>query len=876
MSLSSNGRSALHRAAAWRPIYVPPLLLWTLSFVAGATLSLTGASLWWMLAAVVAVSAVTLASQATSGSARHERRAQGAQTAQTAAGNRWLNLVLVLMAPTLLAVGFWRAESTKFDAESLAVADLAGQTVRIEGVVRDDPVFHAGGVRMLVELDALRLGDERRTTDALVQLQVPDSPALRVGDRVAVRAALTSTAAGTGDYFQWLANRRVAAAGLAVPGSVMVVEHDQLAWWQRVAAEARSALNESLRDALPPPYSGIAQGMISGRRDSIDSDLRSTLNDTSLSHLIVISGSNLTLLTVIVMSAFGWLLGRRPAAALAILAALAYGALVGPDPPVQRAMWMAVVFATAHLLGRGTSGLYAVVATAGLMIGLEPHILLDISFQLTVAGTLGIVILMPSLAGDFLSGQRGIAGTIRDTALITMVASLATMPLIVLHFDRAALTGIPANLLAAPIFGWMLLGSAGTAIVGLVSESAASVLSWPLAWMPLRWLVIVAEQLALLPGAGASVQGFGHTHLLLIYGAIFLAALRPHRERVARWFRTPQTRRTRPTRQTQQPQQTRERTVAHPLRKIGLELIPDARSHITPAILTGIASAAAGAILLSACASAPDQLQVHFIDVGQGDAALIVTPEGRSILIDTGERPDAILSALRTHLPESADAIDVLVITHPQSDHGEALWAITDFYEIKQAYVNGHFQFTGIGRRIEAHLKDEGIGRSVLGAGDQIVIPGETPLYLDLLWPPDRVLPDHYLADPNATSLVIRARYDDAAFLFTGDINAEQELDLVRLPCPGSTHSTLPCELRADVLKVAHQGSRYSSTSLLLERVRPTVAVLSAGANNPHGHPHESVLASLERVSATSLLTAERGDISVATDGRSISITTER
>lgn len=861
MSLSSSSRSILQRAGAWRPIYLPPLLLWTLSFVAGATLSLTGASLWRTLAAVLAA---TLVSQATS---------TGAQSAQTFAGNRLLNLILLLATPTLLAAGFWRAESTKFDTESLAVADLAGQIVRIEGVIQDDPQFHAGGVRALVELEALRLGDERRATDALVQLQFPDSPTLRAGDRLAVRAALTPTAVGTGDYLQWLANRRVAAVGLAVPGSVTVVEHDQLAWWQRFAAEARSAINESLRDALPPPYSGIAQGMISGRRDSIDSDLRSTLNDTSLSHLIVISGSNLTLLTVIVMSAFGWLLGRRPAAALAILAALAYGALVGPDPPVQRAMWMAVVFATAHLLGRGTSGLYAVVATAGLMIGLEPHILLDISFQLTVAGTLGIVILMPSLAGDFLSGQRGIAGTIRDTALLSVVAGLATMPLIVMHFDRAALTGIPANLLAAPIFGWMLLGSAGTAIVGLVSESAASVLSWPLAWAPLRWLVMVAEQLAQLPGAGASVQGFGHLHLLLIYGAILIAALRPHRERIARWYRTPQARRTRRPRRTEP---AREWTIPDPLRKVGLELIPNAGSHVTPAILTGIASAAAGAILLSACSSAPERLKVHFIDVGQGDAALIVTPEGRSILIDTGERPDAMLAALRTHLPESADAIDVLVITHPQSDHGEALWAITEFYDIEQAFVSGHFQATAFGRRVAAHLRHQSIDTSALRAGQQIAVPGAIPLYLDLLWPPDRGIPDHYLADPNATSLVIRARYGDAAFLLTGDINAEQELDLVRLPCPGSTHSTRPCELRADVLKVAHQGSRYSSTSLLLETVRPTVAVLSAGANNPHGHPHESVLASLERVGATSLLTAERGDISIATDGMSIAITTER
>ena len=832
--------------AAWaglRPIYLPPLLLWTISFVAGVALSLSMAGVWIVALAVLGAASLSFA-VGFAGNATPRNRA--------------LQAALILFAPTLLALGFWRAESTKFEPDSLALADLSGQIVRVEGTVVEDPQFTAGGVRFPVVARRIALGDQRRTLDERVLLHATEPLSLAVGDRISARAVLTPTARTTDDYLAWLANRRIAASGLTTPGGVSVQATGQLPWWQRVAADARATLNDRLRDALPPPLSAIAQGMVTGRRDAIDSDMRTTLNDTSLSHLIVISGSNLTLLTTILMSAFAWLAGRRPAAALAIVAALAYGTLVGPDPPVQRAMWMAIVFAASHMLGRGASALYAVTATAGLMIALEPHILLDISFQLTLAGTLGIVILMPSLSHDFLSGQRGIVGSIRDAALITLVASLATMPLIILHFERAALIGIPANLLAAPIFAWMLLGSAATALIGIASESAAAVLAWPLAWLPLRWLVIVAERLAQLPGAGVPVIGFGHIHLLLIYAAILTAAFRPHRDRVRRWYRMPlASGRARP----------------NPLHGIGLDLLPHFRAHLSRAAWTGIVAAAGAAIWISACSSPADQLRVHFLDVSQGDAALIVTPEGRNILIDAGDQSDAIRSSLRRHLPANTRTIDLLIITHPQSDHGESLWAIVDFYDIKLALVSQYFDSTGFGRQVLDLLRRQGTDVEIIGAGQRIALSGEPDLAFDILWPPRHSLPEQYLADPNSTSIVVRARYLDAAFLFAGDLNAAQELDLVRKPCPAAVE---PCDLRADVLKVAHQGSRYSSTSLFLESVRPSVGILSAGENNPHGHPHESVLRNLQRVGSDAYLTSERGDISVSTDGQRISISTER
>ena len=439
--------------------YQPPLLLWTLAFTVGAALSLTNAASWMLALATLLVTLLALSSTARINALPKYRRA---------------NLLLLLITPILIGLGLWRAEATKLQADSISVVDLAGQTVRLEGVLVNEPQFRGAGVRVLLQADSIALGPEQQRVDDRVQLDIPDAYNLAYGDRIAVDAVLTSTANGSTEYFEWLANQRIAATAAVQPGSLRRLGQSNLPWSQAFAADVRDALNRSLRSALPPPLSGIAQGMITGRRDAIDPELRSDLNDTSLSHLIVISGSNLTLLTALVMAGSAWLLGRRAAALLAILAALAYGTLIGPDPPVQRAMWMAIIFASAHMLGRGTSAFYAVAMTAGLMVALEPHILLDLSFQLTLAGTLGIIILMPALSQDFLSGEQGIVGTVRDAALVTFVATLATMPLIVLHFERAALIGLPANLLVTPFFAWMLLGSAATAMIGLVSGATGN------------------------------------------------------------------------------------------------------------------------------------------------------------------------------------------------------------------------------------------------------------------------------------------------------------------------------------------------------------------------------------------------------------------
>ena len=508
-------------------LYQPPILLWIAAFVLGAALGLARAPEAFI--ALAAFSAALLG-------------AVSAWQVRSESHRGWATLcVLLLLTPLLFGAGLWRAEQSGPRGAGLAIADFDAQQLVLRGVVLGAPSFRESDLEARVQAERVQVGGEEQIVDARIQLTLPGSAGIMAGDRLVAVVTLESTGSRTADeddgYRNWLAARGVAALGTVQPGDIRVIERTRASWWRRWLWEARTAVNDALRDALPPPLSGLAQGMVTGQRQAIDGPLRDDLNRTSLSHLIVVSGANLTLLTAIVMAATSWIVGRRPAALLAMLTALAYAAFAGGDPPVLRALGMAIVFSLAHMLGRGASAPDAVALAAGVMIGAEPQILRDVSFQLTLAGTLGLVLLMPSLVQRQLSGVGGLSGAVRAVALVSLVAMLATMPLIALHFQRISLVGLLANVLVAPLFGWMFLGSFAVGIVGVANETIAVVLSWPLAWLPLRWLALIADAGSQLPGASQPVRDFGSIHALVVYAGMAAVAIRPRRESVARWNR---------------------------------------------------------------------------------------------------------------------------------------------------------------------------------------------------------------------------------------------------------------------------------------------------------------------------------------------------
>ncbi len=264
------------------------------------------------------------------------------------------------------------------------------------------------------------------------------------------------------------------------------------------------------------------------------------------------------------------------------------------------------------------------------------------------------------------------------------------------------------------------------------------------------------------------------------------------------------------------------------------------------------------ASLSLAAVADPGLLVVHFIDVGQGDSILVQTPDGKVMLIDAGDQRSGrvVASYLRA---QGVRQIDVLVGTHPHSDHIGGMPEVIKSFPVAQVYDSGRVHTS---KTYEEYLKlidAKNIPFALARAGDAIRLGSQVSV--QVLWPDSpRTVLDY--GDLNESSIVLLLAYKDVAFLFTGDagIKSEQKF-LAKVP-----------RGQIQVLKVGHHGSRSSTGVELLQATRPQVAVIMCGADNPYGHPHNQVTERLTAAKAIILRTDLAGSIVIATDGQSYTI----
>lgn len=246
----------------------------------------------------------------------------------------------------------------------------------------------------------------------------------------------------------------------------------------------------------------------------------------------------------------------------------------------------------------------------------------------------------------------------------------------------------------------------------------------------------------------------------------------------------------------------------------------------------------------------PDhRTHIHFFDVGQGDSALIETPSGKTILIDGG--PDwSALEAIGRTLPFFDRSIDVLILTHANLDHLASFPEVLHRYHVGRIFVSVDMVDSPWFRKIIDATKRSGTDVRVVRAGDSIVL--ERDLVMDILWPAKKIDPA-LLKELNNTSLVLRIHDNHHSVLFTGDSESLVEDVLLKARIP----------LESEILKVAHHGSKTSSTDAFLKAVNPKIAVISVGRDNSYGHPNADVIKRLEAVGATVRRTDEGGEVDV-------------
>jgi competence protein ComEC len=580
--------------------------------------------------------------------------------------------------------------------------------------------------------------------------------------------------------------------------------------WQSRLNSLRESMIAKMKAAMPESDAAILKGALFGGYSGIPSDAVREFAATGIIHILSVSGSHIAL----VAGAVHWLGGvaglrQQSSALVAALAVLAYALLAGLSPPVVRSVVMGLIALFAAIWGREKDAANALALTAGGMLLFEPSLIEDISFQLSFSGTAGLVLLYAKTAERLAFLPNWLSRPIAATA----AAQLGVLPVMAWYFNSIPLMSFAANLLVVPAVELtVVLGLAG-GFAALVVPPAGHLL------LVICSLILSAAKhvnsvLALLPFAvylpplTLLMSAIYYVCILWLYGYLtFLPDL------------------------------------AFLLRRRRQQIL------VFSAVLT---------ILIVGAVAWPRPLSVHFIDVGQGDATLVLTPRGRAVLIDTGGSSSGDFDIgervvypylRRLHVT----ALDYLILTHGHQDHAGGAKAVATAVPVSKVVLPSEERTPAID-----NLKRlRGITVIPAHSGQSIVIDG---VRLSLLRP-DMPVSSGKRGSGNENSCVVEVRYGSHSFLITGDLEGQSEQLLLAQGIAPQT-----------VLKVGHHGAKASTASAFLTAVDPRYAVISVGAGNRYGHPHPDTLNRLNTAGRIVFRTDRHGAVIFESDGSHLTV----
>ncbi|MCM3627240.1 DNA internalization-related competence protein ComEC/Rec2 [Paenibacillus glycanilyticus] len=809
---------------------------------------------------------------------------------------------LMLLALVLLRKSTWRlaavcligctlaaAERDWADARNVTALELHGASYEAEvtGTIMSAALVDGDRATFRVTADTVRLGGEaapRKVRERLlVQVRLAEQPHQEIaaawhrGDKVRLAGELTLPAgasnSGGFDYrrylyssqhIHWLLKVKGIGAVHAAPGPGWTAA----AMLGRVDA-ARDWLGARVDQLYPADQSGYMKGLVLGIREDLDPDQFQQFSRLGLTHILAISGLHVAVFIYALGAVLRLLRMTRERMLVTLIAAVPFYVLLsGSSPSVVRAGLMTMLALLASRMDKLKDGLHLLAAAAVAMLVWNPYFIQDVGFQLSFAVTAGLILFVPPVRRAMPDWPKGKA--LLDLLVVTVVAQAVSFPLTIYYFNQFHLLSIPANLILVPFISFIVMPIGAVALLfGLL---------WPLGGQLLAAVSVYANDWTFLLvswlGEADAVRTIWATPPLWWIAAWYLALAGLCRTLPAAPAAVV---RANANADDTQPLPDRLEPDTAPIWELQeMQKKPLWRKRSTGMVL--MLAAGAGLLLY---AYFPDlynrTAEVDVLDVGQGDSIYIRTPEGKRILVDGGgtlsfrkagdewkERSDPFEVGGKVVVPllmkRGVHELDLLVISHLDSDHIRGLQAVLDSIPVKAILWNGSLK----------HAED---AEAILRAAVQKRVPlyraefgkrwrMDANTELTVLWPPEadgRAIPD--VDEQNDDSVVLYMKIYHSAFLLSGDISSVAESSILsRLQSSGEAADP-PSIHPVDVLKVGHHGSKYSTSEEWLRYWQPLRAAISVGATNTYGHPHPDVLKRLEAASAAALRTDRDGEI---------------
>lgn len=720
-------------------------------------------------------------------------------------------------------------------ADALASTDISryvGQRMMVHGTISEIPkvtLLEEGNskVRYLVSIKDGQIGErEKITVTGLLSVTVRQSsnkPMPSQGDEIRLMGEVVPLH-GYNNPAQY--DSVAAAWRQGIRGYMFIQDQDislvsknnNVSWKHRLALW-REKIIKNMQKVMPEYHASILAGMLFGGYGGIPREIVDDFATTGIVHILSVSGSHIALVAGVI-TVLGTFVARRfnfttqvvPLFAAGIVTF--YAVFCGLTPPVLRSLIMGLIALFAVCFGREKDAANALLLSAlGMMIH-EPSLIYDLSFQLSFASSAGLVF----LNGKTVAMMTALPTWLARLLAVTITAQLGVLPFIAWYFNSFSLSSFVANVLIVPLIEWIVILGLFGACIGMLFGVVGNIMM-VICSLLIGIVIECTAWLAAIPGAKLYMPSIG-----LIGGTIYYLLLA--------WVYG-----------------------YKPKNMLSLRELIQKWPRASAAALLGTVICV---ILYSVY---PRPMYVHFIDVGQGDCALIITPRGRAILVDTGgimgsatdfDIGDRVVVPYLKHY--GILSIDYLFLTHGHQDHAGGAAAIARELPVKNSMLSR-----------EAYT--QAIRNLVQVAHTSCFIPVYDTQRIDIDGVTIRVVhaaSGQNKGQSNEVSSVVQVSHGKHSFLLTGDLESKGEEEIL---ANGKGISST-------VLKIAHHGAKTSSTIGFLQAVAPEYAVISVGKNNRYGHPHGDTIKRLLMQNSKIYRTDQHGAIVFRTDGKTLAVET--
>ncbi|WP_404302184.1 ComEC/Rec2 family competence protein [Paenibacillus sp. DP01] len=818
------------------------------------------------------------------------------------------------------------------------VSSIPGALHVSSSVIEDMPVQAAGFIASEVEIDGDRAQFEMRVTSihhfaspsnkdehrgsiseqVIVHIKLAAkqeqqlAAAWQRGDAILLRGSLKAPAKagnfGSFDYSEYLHTQEIhwlikgaGAASLQRQKASLWNRYTLLRWNDQLREQLGQKMESAFTSLL---HAGYMKGLILGVTDELDPATYNEFTQLGLTHILAISGMHVAVYAATLLYLLKLLrVSRETSLTIVMVLIPAYVLLTGASPSVVRAGIMAMIGLFAARRGLLKDGLNILSVSALLMLLWNPYYLLSVSFQLSFLVTGGLLIYMPLMKPFFAKWPLLIGGEVA----ITITAQLVSFPMTVFYFNQFSILSFAANFLLVPLITYIVL-PLGTVAMGMAFlwGEGARILAWPaeqlndLTFSLVKWMNVDDAYVSIWPSSSI-------LWVLAYYAALYS---------VLYWLKTWLISR----RQTGDISDVKSNPIASPVHTglaasaewaaiLQTDHEPKGAGKFAHRQWDGyrhVALALSGIVWLGILCigyQSPSERNtgvVQYLDVGQGDSILITTPGGKHILVDGGgtmdfatgknawrKRTDPYEVGADTIVPllkqRGVHRLDAVILTHGDHDHAGGLQAIFDQIPVTTLFFNGT-------------LTDKAPFRKLLNTAlnKQIKLYGA---HHSMEWEPDRDTTIRFLypfkleenesgqlpvmKEQNHYSVAMILEMEGVSFLFTGDMDDAAESLLISELTHSSSHVKAQGAIGAarkavDVMKVAHHGSKYSTSEEWLSYWQPKVSVISVGASNTYGHPNQAVLERLAEVDSAIYRTDTMGEVQIRAQQGKLSVRYQR